>query len=140
MCQMESCFSYCWKISLLVVSVFKNVGERSTAMDSHPVSLLSFVSKIFEKLVNNMLVDHLEKYDFQYGFWSSLSTAELLTVASDRIARVFNRCGATRSIALSISKAFDSVWYAGLLHKLKSYGFLGQIFGLILSFFSNRQL
>ena len=36
--------------------------------------------------------------------------------------------------------AFDRVWHAGLLHKLKSYGILGQIFGLILCFLSNRRL
>ena len=41
--------------------VFKNVGERSTAKKYHPVSLLSVVSKVFEKLVNNRIVDHLEK-------------------------------------------------------------------------------
>ena len=41
-------------------------------------------------------------------------------------------------MALDISKAFDRVWHAGLLHKLKSYGISGQIFGLISSFLSNR--
>ena len=59
---------------------------------------------------------------------------------SDRTARAFNRSGATRAEALHISKAFDRVWHAGLLHKLKSYGISGQIFGLIFSFLSNRQL
>ena len=43
-------------------------------------------------------------------------------------------------LALDISKAFDRVWHAGLLHKLKSYGISGQIFGLISSFLSNRRL
>ena len=42
-------------------------------------------------------------------------------------------------MALDISMAFDRVWHAGLLHKLKSYGISGQIFGLS-SFLSNRQL
>ena len=37
-------------------------------------------------------------------------------------------------------KAFDRVWHAGLLHKLRPYGISGQIFGLISSFLSNRQL
>ena len=59
---------------------------------------------------------------------------------SDRIARAFNRSGATRAVALDISKAFDRVCHAGLLQKLKSYGISGQIFGLISSFLSNRQL
>ena len=79
-------------------------------------------------------------FGFQYGFRSSQSTADLLTVVSDRIARAFNRSGATRAVALDISKAFDRVWHASLLHKLKSYGISGQIFGLISSFLSNRRL
>ena len=59
---------------------------------------------------------------------------------SDRIARAFNRSGATRAVALDISKAFDRVWHACLLHRLKSCGISGQIFGLIYSFLSNRRL
>ena len=59
-CMKESCFPDCWKVST-VVPVFKTVGERSTAKNYHPVSLLSVVSKVFEKLVNNRIVDHLEK-------------------------------------------------------------------------------
>ena len=47
--------------------------------------------------------------DFQYGFRSSRSTTDLLTVASDRIARVFNKSGATRALAINISKVFDRV-------------------------------
>ena len=47
--------------------------------------------------------------DLQYGFRSSLSTADLLTVISERIARAFNRSGATRAVALDISQAFDRV-------------------------------
>ena len=142
-CLKESCFPDCWKVSS-VVPVFKNVGERSTAKNYRPVSLLSVVSKVFEKLVNNRIIDHLEKCglfsDFQYGFRSSQSTADLLTVVSDRIARAFNRFGATRAVALDTSKAFDKVWHAGLLHKLKSHGISGQLFGLISSFLSNRRL
>ena len=58
-----------------MVPVFKNVGERSTAKNCHPVSLLSVITKVFEKLINNRIVDHLEKCalfsDFKYGFRSS---------------------------------------------------------------------
>ena len=59
-CLKECCFPDCWKVSS-VVPVFKNFGERSTAKNFRPVSLLSVVSKVFEKLVNNRIVDHLEK-------------------------------------------------------------------------------
>ena len=56
----DCCFPDCWKVSS-VVPVFENVGERSTAKNYRPVSLLSVVSKVFEKLVINKIVDHLEK-------------------------------------------------------------------------------
>ena len=60
-CLKESCFPDCWKVSS-VAPVFKNVGERYTAKNYCPVGLLSVVSKVFEKLLNNKIVDHLEKY------------------------------------------------------------------------------
>ena len=143
MCLKESCFPDCWKVSS-VVPASKNVGKRSTAKTYSPVNLLSVVSKVFDKLVNNRILYHLEKRglfsDFQYDLKSSQSTADLLTVASDRIAREFNRSGATRAVALDISKAFYRVWHAGLLCKVKSYGISGQIFGFISFFLSNRRL
>ena len=124
-CLKESYFSDFWKVSS-VVSVFRNVGERSTAKNYGLVSLLSVVSKLFEKPANNRIVDHLEKCDlfsnFQYGFRFSQSTADLVTVAPDRIFRAFNRSGATRTVALDMSRAFYRVRHAGFLHKLKCYG------------------
>ena len=115
------------------------VGERSKTYC--PVSLPSMVSKVFEKLINNRIVEHVEKcsffYDFHYGFRSSQSTADLLTVLSDRIARTFNRSGATRAVALDISKAFNRVWDDDVLHKHHNLnGISVQIFGLILPFLS----
>ena len=53
---------------------------------------------------------------------------------------LFNRSEVTLAVAHDISKAFDRVWYAGLLHKLKSYGNSSQVFGLSSFFLSNRQL
>ena len=124
-----------------MVPVFKIVWERSGAKSYRHASLLSVVSKIFEKLVNNGIVDHLGKCglfsDFQYCFRSSRSTADLLTVVSDRIARAFNRSVATRAVVLDISKAFDKVWHAGLLHSPRSYGISGQMFGFISPFLSS---
>ena len=145
-CLKESSFPYCWKISS-VVPVFKNVvfNLRKGVQSYRSTTLLVFfsvVSKVFEKLVNNGTVDHLKKCglfsDIQYGFRSSWSTADLLIVVSDRIARVLSRSGTTRTVALHLSKAFDRVWHAGLLHKCKSYGIWDQIFSLIFSFLSNR--
>ena len=96
-----------------VVPVFKKVWGKCTTKIYNLVSLLSEVSKVFEKLVNNRLADHLEKCDLysnsQYGFRSSQSTADILTVVSDRIGRTLNRSGAIRAVTVDISKAFSKV-------------------------------
>ena len=109
-CLKESCFPDCWKVSL-VVPVFK-VGERSTAMNYNHVSFLSVVSKVREKLVTGLFITQSKVNffsDFQYDFRSSQSTADLLAVVTDRIAGASNRSGATRAVALHISKAFHKV-------------------------------
>ena len=81
-------------------------------------------NKVFEKLVNNSIVNHLQKYglfsNFKYGFRSSQSTADILTVVSDRIASAFNKSGATIAVAFDLFKVFIRVWHAGPLHKHKS--------------------
>ena len=97
------------------------------------------VSKVLEKLINNGINGHLEKCAFfypQYGFGSSRSKADPLIVVSDKIARCFNRSGTTRAVTLDTYKAFDGVWYAGLLHKPKSYGISGQTFLVLFLLFS----
>ena len=74
MCLKESCFPDGWKVSLLIPK-FKDVGERSRAKNYQLVSFLSVVNKVFEQLVNNRIIDHLEKCgffsDFYYSFRSS---------------------------------------------------------------------
>ena len=63
MCLKQSCFLECWKVSsiALVLQIF---GERSASKSYPPGSLLSVVSKLFEKLVNNRIIDQLEKCVF----------------------------------------------------------------------------
>ena len=71
-----------------MVPVFKNVEGKPTAKNYRLVSLPSVVSNVFENLVNKRIFDHLEKFglfsDVQHGFKSTRSTADLLTVVSDR--------------------------------------------------------
>ena len=74
-----------------MVPVFINVWERFTTKNYRPVSLLSVVNKVFEKL---FLI-----------FSMVLGLLDLLTVVSDRSAGAFNRSGATRAAVLDVSKA-----------------------------------
>ena len=142
-CLAESCFPSCWKSSS-VVPAYKNDGERSDPGNYRPISLLPIISKIFESFINDSLIKHLNGTglfsDLQYGFRAFRSTADLLTVLSERIYNSLDAGGETRAIALDISKAFDKVWHAGLLHKLKSYGVGGMILDIVDSFLRERAL
>ena len=80
-----------------------NVGKGLQLKTTGLLVPFSVVSKAFEKLVNNRIVDKCGLFsDLQYVSRSLRSTADLLTVASDRIARGFNRSGATPTAALAI--------------------------------------
>ena len=105
-----------------VVPVFKNDGDPGKYRH---ISLLPNNSKIFASFINDSLTKYLDITDFfsdlQYSFHAFRSTADILTVLSEYLQ--FG--GETRAIALDISKAFDKVWHAGLLHKLKASGVIG---------------
>ena len=76
MCLKESCFPDCWKVCS-IFPVSKNVEEMSKAKNYRSVSRLSVGIKVYEKLVNNRLVDYLEKCGLvsysQYDFRSTRS-------------------------------------------------------------------
>ena len=74
----EYCFSDCCKVSS-VVPVFKNVGERSVK-DHPPFSLLSVVAKVFEKLVNDRIVDEPEKCELSFIFSMVLDLLDQLQI------------------------------------------------------------
>ena len=80
-----------------MVPVFKNIGRGLWLKNSTLLVFLLWLGKSFEILVINGLADHLKQCsffsDFQYGFTSSQSIVDALTVVFDRIARVFSRLG-----------------------------------------------
>ena len=82
-----------WSLYLRMLG--KGLQLKTTALLIFSLWLVKYL----KKLVNNRFANHLEKCglfsDFQYGFSSSRSTADLLTIASDKIARAFNKSGAT---------------------------------------------
>ena len=116
-----------------MVPVFKNVGESSTAKN---YALLAFFLWLVQSLKNLCIIGLLITWkNVAFSLISSMVLGLL-----DQLQMVWDRSGTTRAVALDISKAFDKVWHACRLRKLKSYEIWGQIFGLISSFLSNRRL
>ena len=98
---------------------------RSLAKNYCPVSLLTVISKVFEKLAKNRLAD------FQCGFKSSRLIADLLAAVSDTVAWAFYSSGASWVVALDISKTSDRVKHAGRPHKVRFYEDSCRALGLI---------
>ena len=88
-CLKEGCFPASWKF-FAICPVFKNAGERQSPSQYRPISLLSIVSKLFESIINEQILRHLTRADllsdFLYGFRAYRSTADVLTVITDRIS------------------------------------------------------
>ena len=119
-------------------------GSKTLPNNYRPISLLSTLSKVMEKLLNSQILNYLEKHklinDRQYGFRHKRSTADLLTFVTHSWNKSLEYHGESQVIALDISKAFDQVWHEALLNKLPSYGLPPKLCLWISSFLSNRRI
>ena len=92
-----------------VVPVFKGSGAKSDPSNYRPISLLPIMSKVFESLINQQLIDYLVEHelptDVQYGFRHSRSTGYILSLITEHINRALHRRGEARLVALDILKA-----------------------------------
>jgi hypothetical protein len=119
-------------------------GDKSDPANYRPIALVCVAAKIFEKYVNIHIVDFLEKHnlisDKQYGFRHQRSTGDLLTYVTHLWQSSLENFGESFVIALDISKAFDKVWHANLIEKVKCFGFDTQMTSWLLSFLESREI
>ena len=112
-------FPESWKHAL-VVPLYKN-GDLDVVSNYRPISILSIVSKILEKIVARQLSDYLETNKLlsnsQHGFRPKLSTETALTIITDKIYENMDNKEISMLTLCDLSKAFDSVHHKTLLHK-----------------------
>ena len=106
-----------------VIPFFLN-GHKSLPSNYRPVSLLSCVSKILEKIAYKNIFNHLHVnkllYKYQSGFIPGYSTSHQLIELYNKILLALNNRQITSITFTDISKAFDTVWIQALLYKLKN--------------------
>ena len=134
-------FPQIWK-DANVCPVYKK-GDPSSAGNYRPISLLSTIGKVFERLVFNYLFNLLHDNNFltpvQSGFIPGDSTINQLTYLYNSICEAVDHGKEVRCIFFDVSKAFDKVWHKGLLEKLKSAGVTDEMYKWFANYLTNRR-
>jgi len=111
-----------------ILPIFK-IGDRETTENYRPISILNVISKIFEKVVLNRLLSHLEQINFicdeQHGFQKGKSTKSAIVSLVENLIDVIDSGDKDVAIFLDSSKAFDCVNHGTLLKILESVGVKG---------------
>ena len=134
-------FPTIWK-EANVTPIFKK-DDPSNPSNYRPISLLSTVGKVMEKIifkhVFNYLRDHNILSPLQSGFIPGDSTVNQLVDIYNTFCKAIDDGLEVRAVFCDISKAFDRVWHKGLIYKLKSIGIDGRLLAWFSNYLSERK-
>ena len=132
-----------WKQSI-IVPILKQGKVRTDKNSYRPIALTSHVAKLLEKIVLNRLVHFCDKKNVipsnQAGFRKGRSTTDHIVKLTTQIKQQFARRKSILATFFDVKKAYDNVWHARLLYKLKSIGLSGNLYNYIKSFLQGRSL
>lgn len=130
-----------WKKSK-VIALPKPGKVANLAINLRPISLLSGLSKIFERIILTRLNTHLYNNNIipneQFGFKKQSSSIDALVRLTEDFAHGLNMKKTTIGIALDIEKAFDTVWHSGIIYKLINCQTPHYIIQIIRNYLSDR--
>jgi hypothetical protein len=132
-----------WKHAL-VIPLHKPDKDLSSPSSYRPIILTSCICKIMERVVTNRMTWYLEVNNLlnnaQTGFRKRRSTIDQIIKLQDTIHKYNNNKGFTVGIFLDFEKAYDMVWKAGLMTKVKALGINGRMFAFINDFMNARSI
>ena len=124
-----------------VVPIFKS-GQSNDRSNYRPISVLPFLSRIFEKLIYNQLYDYLDKnrllFSKQSGFRSLHSVVTCLLNCTNDWYINMDKGQYTAMVFIDLKKAFDTVDHEIVLKKLTKYGIIDLENTWFASYLENR--
>ncbi|GFX77465.1 probable RNA-directed DNA polymerase from transposon X-element [Trichonephila clavipes] len=130
-----------WKHAQITV-LPKPKKDTKFAENYRPISLLSCLGKIYEKIILTRIIDHCDRNsiipDFQHGFRKETSTQHQLLRVTNKIINGFNTKSYTVGIFLDVKKAFDRMWHDGLIYKMIKLKFPTYLVKIIYNYLDNR--
>ena len=125
-----------------VIPIYKAKSKESLN-NYRPISLLSNISKILEKVMHKRLCSFMNKHhllcESQYGFRSKHSTVDAITEFVTKILPSLDKREICLSAYLDLSKAFDTINHDVMLKKLHYYGIRGNALAWFNSYLSHRR-
>ena len=105
-----------------------------------PVSILSAISKIFERLMQKQIVGYMENFMCPYlcGYRKSFNTQQVLLALIENMKITLDNKGFAGAVLMDLSKAFDTINHDLLVAKLHAYGFRYDSLKLLYSYLKNR--
>ena len=125
-----------------VTPIYKE-GPKSDVTNYRPISLLSSLSKIYEKLMHVRILNFLDSnnslFDMQYGFRPGRSCEHAILNAQNTLLENLNKRQISILLLIDFSKAFDMVDHGLLINKLNHYGIRGPALNWLKSYLSYRK-
>lgn len=141
-----ACMTFCyfpndWKCAN-VIPIKKPGKDPQLSTSYRPISLLSSISKILEKVITSRIHHHLELYNIlpsaQYGFRKFMSTTHQLKRVTNQLKQNLRRKYTTAALMFDVEKAYDRVWTNGLIYKMIITNFPSYIIRIVASFVRHR--
>lgn len=130
-----------WK-SALIMPIPKPNKPETDPKSNRPISLLSCIAKLLEKMINNRLNFVIENTSClsssQCGFRRRLCTMDQVVKLEHHVRIALQQRKTCIAIFIDFSSAFDSIWHIGLLYKLAKIGITGRMLRWIESYLKNR--
>ena len=126
----------------VITPIYKDKGNHNSPDFYRPISILSILSKIFERAATSQITEYLEKYNLlfqgQHAYRKSHSTATSLIETMDFIHKQLDRGYLVGLVSTDLSKAFDTLSHDLLLNKLKEKGFTKHSTAWLKSYLTER--